>query len=284
MSTQMNESQSNSALQTGAPAADAATKTEAVITQQKDSLLSQAAANNTDWLPEKYKVSKADGSLDFEASARKLGESYKHLEQRFGSGDAPPKTADEYAPKVETEGFSFDEFKKSDEAQSFLKAAHAKGINNDQLSFVLGEYYKQAPQLVAGAKELDAQSAQAELRKEWKTDAEYTAGIQQAIRTFNAYATEEEKSQIDLVGNNPLVIRLLSRIGKELKEDTPAQGQIAIQGDFNSQVAELRDQASKLGEKDPRRKQIMDQINSLYQRKFGNNKHQLGGGANIATA
>lgn len=282
MNTQMNEAQSNSALQASAPAADLTTQPE--VTQQKDSLLSQAAANNTDWLPDKYKVSKTDGSLDVEASARKLGESYKHLEQRFGSGDVPPKTADDYAPKVEAEGFNFNEFKKNDEAQSFLKAAHAKGINNDQLSFVLSEYYKQAPQLVQGAKELDSQSAQAELRKEWKTDAEYTAGIQQAIRTFNAYATEEEKSQIDLVGNNPLVIRLLSRIGKELKEDTPAQGQMAIQGNFDSQVAELRAQAATLDSRDPRRKQIMDQINSLYQRKFGNNKHQLGGGATIATA
>ena len=50
-----------------------------------------------DYIPEKYRTNKEDGTLDLEASSRKVAEAYKQLETRFGSGDVPPKTADEYA-------------------------------------------------------------------------------------------------------------------------------------------------------------------------------------------
>ena len=53
-----------------------------------------------DWIPEKHRVTKEDGTFDLEASARKVAEAHGHLEKRFGSGDLPPKTPEEYAPKV----------------------------------------------------------------------------------------------------------------------------------------------------------------------------------------
>jgi hypothetical protein len=74
----------------------------------------------------------------------------------MGSGDTPPKTADEYAPKVEVEGFKWEEFKADPRMQSFMKSAHAKGITNDQMGFILGEYAQLAPELVNGAAALDS--------------------------------------------------------------------------------------------------------------------------------
>ncbi|BCD83601.1 hypothetical protein PSm6_00080 [Pseudomonas solani] len=112
-------------------------------TEQQGSVLGQGAPQ--DFIPEKYRVTKDDGSLDLEQSSRKLAESYKHLETRMGSGDAPPKSFDEYAPKIEAEGFNWDEFKADEGSQSFLKGAHAKGLTNAQVEFVLGEYLKAAP-------------------------------------------------------------------------------------------------------------------------------------------
>src|SRR5690606_40919240 len=95
----------------------------------------------TDYIPEKLRVMKEDGSLDQEASSRKVAEAYKHLETRFGSGDVPPKTPEEYAVKLEgVEGFNWDEFKVDEGTQSFLKGAHAKGLTNDQVQYVIGEY------------------------------------------------------------------------------------------------------------------------------------------------
>lgn len=118
-----------------------------------------------------------DNKLDVEGSARKLAESYTHLEKRLGSGDAPPKTVEEYAPKVEAEGFNWDEFKADSEMQGFLKSAHAKGITNEQFGFVLGEYMQRALGQVGSAAELDAEAATSALRETWKTDAEFKQNI-----------------------------------------------------------------------------------------------------------
>src|SRR6478736_10297497 len=40
----------------------------------------------TEFIPEKYRVTKDDGTLDIEASARKLAEAHGSLEKRLGSG------------------------------------------------------------------------------------------------------------------------------------------------------------------------------------------------------
>ena len=121
----------------------------------------------TDFIPEKYRTNKEDGSLDLEASSRKVAEAYKHLETRMGSGDAPPKTHEEYALKIEVEGFNWDEFKADESTQSFLKGAHAKGLNNDQVEYVIGEYLKAAPGLIGGAAVLTQQDCTAALKAAW---------------------------------------------------------------------------------------------------------------------
>lgn len=163
------------------------------------SLLSTGAGEQgaDDWLPEKYRVMGDDGKLNVEGSARKLADAYSHLEKRMGSGDTPPKTADEYAPKVEVEGFKWDEFKADPRMQSFMKSAHAKGITNDQMGFILGEYAQLAPELVNGAAELDSEAAATQLREVWKTDAEFKKNVGFAFRAFNSLADEGDKGRMD---------------------------------------------------------------------------------------
>ena len=118
----------------------------AAATEPAPASVLAAGASTTDYIPEKYRTNKEDGTLDLEASSRKVAEAYKHLETRLGSGDVPPKTADEYTVKLEgVEGFDWDEFKADEGTQSFLKGAHAKGLNNDQVQYVIGEYLKAAP-------------------------------------------------------------------------------------------------------------------------------------------
>ena len=242
-----------------------------------------AGGNPNDWLPEKYRVAKADGSIDIEASARKVADAHRHLEQRLGAGDVPPKTPEEYAPKVEGEGFNWDEMKNDPSMQGFLKGAHSKGITNDQLSYILGEYWKTAPELVQGAKKLDDKAAAEELKKEWKTDAEFRQNLGAAFNAFNAFASEADRARIDKIGNNPVVLRLLANIGKEMREDTPANGGGLPEADFNTKVAELRAELEKLPQSDPRRKQIKAELDGLYNRRYGAKAQRLGGGASRAT-
>ncbi len=242
-----------------------------------------AAAAPGDWLQEKYRVVKADGAIDLEASARKVAEAHRHLEQKLGTGDVPPKTPDEYAPKVDAEGFNWDEVKGDESMRGFLKGAHAKGFTNDQLSYVLGEYFKAAQALVQGAQQIDDQAATAELRQEWKTDAEFNQHIGRAFKAFNAFASEADRARIDEIGNNPIVLRLLANIGQEMQEDSPVNGGGIPEGDFNTKAAALRGELEKLPRSDPRRTQLKAELDGLYARRYGAKAQRLGGGASRAT-
>ncbi|TYL43916.1 hypothetical protein [Dickeya sp. ws52] len=222
----------------------------------------------TDWLPEKYRVVGDDGALNLEGSARKLADAYSHLEKRFGSGDAPPKTADEYAPKVEAEGFNWDEFKADPKMQGFLKSAHAKGLTNDQLSFVLGEYAQHAPALVGGATQLDQEAASTALREVWKTDAEFNKNIGLAFRAFNSLAEDGDKGRIDEIGNNPLVIRMLAKVGAEMQEDGPAGGEVNLEE--QQTIRDLMKSEAYMNPKHADHEKVSARVAAFYQKAYGN--------------
>lgn len=235
------------------------------------SLLGTGAAQQpgaTDWLPEKYRVMGEDGTLNIESSARKLADAHTHLEKRLGSGDAPPKTADEYAPKVDAEGFNWDEFKADPKMQGFLKSAHAKGLTNDQLSFVLGEYMQRAPELVGGAAQLDQEAAGTALREVWKTDAEFNKNIGLAYRAFNSLADEADKGRIDEIGNNPMVIRMLAKIGGEMQEDSPAGSDINLEE--QQSIRDLMKSDAYMDSKHADHEKVSARVQAYYAKTYGN--------------
>lgn len=235
------------------------------------SLLSTGAESQpgaTDWIPEKYRVTGEDGKLNMESSARKLAEAHTSLEKRLGGGDVPPKTVEEYAPKVEVEGFNWEEFKADPEMQGFLKSAHAKGITNDQLGFVLGEYMQRAGGLVNGAAELDAEAATTALREVWKTDAEFKQNIGLAYRAFNNLADPADKDKMDEIGNNPMVIRMLAKIGAEMREDTPVGDE--INPEEQQSIRELMKTEAYTNPKHADHERVSAQVKAFYQKSFGN--------------
>ena len=220
-----------------------------------------------DWIPEKYRVVGEDGKLNVEGSARKLADAYTHLEKRMGSGDTPPKTADEYAPKVDVEGFKWDEFKADPRMQSFMKSAHAKGITNDQMGFILGEYAQLAPELVNGAAALDSEAAATQLRETWKTDAEFNKNIGLAFRAFNSLADDSDKGRMDEIGNNPMVIRMLAKIGAEMQEDSPA-GADSNPGEQQT-IRDLMKSPAYMDSKHADHERVSAQVKAYYQKRYG---------------
>lgn len=243
------------------------------------SVLNQGA--QPDFIPEKYRVTKEDGTLDLEQSSRKLAESYTSLEKRMGSGDAPPKSADEYAPKLEVEGFNWEEFKADEGTQSFLKGAHAKGLTNAQVEYVLGEYLKAAPGLVEGGAALSAQEASAALREQWKTDQEMQQNVKASYRAVQAFASEGDglgsfDKLMSKYGNDPDFVAFAANIGKELREDVPvAGGNPTTDADFAVKTSELREQLLKLSVEDPKRKVIQGQLDSLYAARYPSGTSRL---------
>ena len=181
-----------------------------------------AGQQAAEWtLPEKFAVKTESGELDYKASMQKLGESYGELEKRLGSGDAPPASDDDY--KVEgIEGFNFDEFKAIPENKAFIKAAHAKGMTNAQLGFVLGEYNRIIPEVVGNMVRMNADECNSTLQKEWGESA--GANYQAAYRAGAAAGLTQEQMDDPAIGSNPTVVKLLAFYGNQLGEDRPPSG------------------------------------------------------------
>lgn len=236
----------------------------------------------TDWIPEKYRTNKEDGSLDLEASSRKVAEAYKHLETRMGSGDAPPKDAGEYSVKLEgVEGFNWDEFKADESTQSFLKGAHAKGMTNAQVEYVIGEYMKAAPGLISGGAQLSSEDCTAALKGVWADDQSYKSGVQASYRAAEAFASEAGKpgnfqALMSKYGNDPDFIAFTANIGKELAEDTLITNGVVNEGDFEVKTSELRKQLQELAPHDPKRPQVQQKLNDLYAAKYNKQSSRLG--------
>lgn len=234
-------------------------------------LLGQGADTGTDFIPEKFRVNGADGALDVAQSSRKLAEAYGSLEKRFGAGDVPPESADGYAPKLEAEGLDWDEFKADPNTQAFLKGAHAKGLTNAQVEYVLGEYLKAAPGLVGGAVALDQQGATEALRGEWKNDAEFKAGLGSSYRAVQGFAAEGQAlGSMDKLmakfGNDPDFIAFTSRIGREMSED----GQVGAAAVLpEADLESLMKSEAYWNPKHADHSRVQQQVAAHYKRKFG---------------
>lgn len=244
------------------------------------SVLNAGATN--DWIPEKYRTNKEDGSLDLEASSRKVAEAYKHLETRMGSGDAPPKDAGEYAVKLEgVEGFNWDEFKADESTQSFLKGAHAKGMTNAQVEYVIGEYLKAAPGLVEGGAQLSNEDCTTALKGMWADDQTFSTNVKASYRAAEAFASEAGKpgnfqNLMAKYGNDPDFIAFTANIGKELAEDTLITQGVVNEQDFAVKTSELRKQLQELPAHDPKRAGIQQQLDNLYAAKYNKQSSRLG--------
>lgn len=224
----------------------------------------------TEFIPEKYRVNKEDGTFDLEASSRKLAEAYGAAEKRIGGGDIPPKTADEYTVTVPD---AFKESWKPEEDQSFKdfrsKALEA-GMTQKQLDLVMGQYFEIAPKLVAGAGVLDANAATAELKKTWATEADFNRNIRNAFVGTQAIAAKAGL-QVDEImnsplGNDPRFLKLMAAIGPEFSEDRSIGAQqMTTQEDINTiMMSEAYTNA-----KHADHAKVSEKVRKYFERKYG---------------
>lgn len=253
-----------------APAAAAAPATPA----EPSSLLAAGAAPTADqpaeFIPEKHRVMKEDGSLDLDASSRKLADAYGSLEKRFGSSEAPPKDASEYKVTVPDALKEIFDAGKDEGVQGFLAGAHAAGLNQSQVDFVMGKYFEIAPQLAAGAVHLDAKMATEELKKTWATESDFKRNVQNAYTGANIAA---QKAGLDInevmngpLGNSPQFLRLMAALGPEFQEDKAPGGASMVSVEDIDKL--MRSEAYN----DPRHAdhaKVSARVKAHYERKYG---------------
>jgi hypothetical protein len=228
-----------------------------------------------DWLPEKYRVVGEDNKVDVAASTKKLAEGYNELSKRFGSGDVPPKSPEDYKFETLPEGLTLDALQKDEKFGEFIKAAHAKGLTNAQAEFVLNEWFTRAQQMAESQQAATVEAAQEALRQVWKDDDALKANLKHAFKAASAVAQKAGVSIDDIesagLGNNPVFLRIMAAIGPEVGE-TPGGGlpndakSSSGADDINALQAKLIDPKF---DKDPARASWQRKVNDFYARQPG---------------
>ena len=207
-------------------------------------------------IPDKFKVVSEDGSVDYKATVAKMNESYSYLEKKVGTGEVAPKTVDEY--KIERDGFDFEEFKKDESNNSFLKSAHAQGLTNKQLDFILSEYDSRVIDLVSNSSQIDTDTTVQTLQSEWGD--QYQANIFNAVKAARACGITDEQINDPMIGNNVAFIKMASYFGSQMTEDKPINNGTPVSTDIQS----LMRSDAFFNVKHPDHKSVKAQIDSYY--------------------
>lgn len=239
------------------------------------------ATSETDWLPEKFQVKNADGVLDESASARKLAESYKALEQHKGALTNAPATPDDYtieAPKGEDGKPLYDigEFTSDPLFKDLASKAHELGVSNEQMQLFVNRYLELAPELIQANEQLTQQEASSELSKLWTNEQTFNSNIakaQKAVMGFGAEADDVPGSRSRLnqkFGNDPDFLALMANIGAEMKEDK-LPNEVSVSSTLD--VEALMKSEAYWQKNHPDHERVKSQVQNYYQRKHGNIKH-----------
>lgn len=207
-------------------------------------------------IPDKFKVTAEDGSVDYKATVAKMNESYSYLEKKVGTGEVAPKSVDEY--KLEREDFDFEEFKADESNKEFLSEAHKHGITNKQLDFLLSEYDKRAVNLVSNSSQIDTDTTVQTLQSDWGD--KYEANIFNAVKAARACGITDEQINNPLIGNNVAFIKMASYFGSQMTEDKPINNGTPVNVDIQS----LMRSDAFFNVKHPDHKSVKAQIDSYY--------------------
>lgn len=225
-----------------------------------DTVLS--TSNNTTidtTIPDKFKVTAEDGSIDYKSTVAKLTESYSYLEKKVGTGEVAPKSVDEY--NIEREGFSFEEFKADEGNKAFLSEAHKQGITNKQLDFLISEYDKRAVDLVSNNSEIDTDTTVQTLQQEWgdKYEENIFSAVK-AAKAAKACGITDEQIADPKIGNNVAFIKMASYFGSQLNEDKPTN----IGSPVTTDIQSLMRSEAFFDTKHPDNKSVKSQIDAYY--------------------
>ena len=213
-------------------------------------------SSNETAIPDKFKVTAEDGSVDYKATVAKMNESYSYLEKKVGTGEVAPKSVDEY--KLEREDFDFEEFKADESNKEFLTEAHKHGITNKQLDFLLSEYDKRAVDLVSNSSQIDTDTTVQTLQSDWGD--KYEANIFNAVKAARACGITDEQINDPLIGNNVAFIKMAAYFGSQMTEDKPVSNGTPVNVDIQS----LMRSEAFFNPKHPDHKSVKAQIDSYY--------------------
>lgn len=173
------------------------------------------------WIPEKFQVRGADGSMDLAASSQKLAQSYEHAVRRIGKPDGAPESPSAYTVTVPEH---LDIEIPEGTFAPFMERAHAAGLSQAQMDFVMSEYFDALPSFMNDAAAVKLDQAKAELAQVWSDPAEMERNMQYAERAVLAMPPDLQEDIKVRFATDPVFWRFAAHFGKEVGEDRSING------------------------------------------------------------
>lgn len=228
-----------------------------------------AAATPFGAIPEKFRVTKDDGTPDLDASWLKVEEHRAHLERRLGAGDVPPKSADDYkvtVPEAYKDAIKADELAASDRFKDFRTEMHAAGLSQKQFDQVVGKMIDYSVKLQQGQQQLSFNECMTELTTTWPDEAARKAEMASAFRAATAYGDDKVMAKFK---NDPDFIRFAAKVGKELGEDRGAAPGAGGTQSTQAEIEALAGSKAYWDAADPQHAIVKAKVTAFYAQKFG---------------
>ncbi|WP_157272536.1 hypothetical protein [Azonexus hydrophilus] len=197
----------------------------------------QATEDDYSWVPKKFLK---DGKPDLQG----LAKSYSNLEKRLGSRSLASEAIEDYAFESK-HGFQYD----PEVSTAFKSEAQKMGVSPEQYAWMM-EKYEEA----VSTNTVTPEVAEKTLRESWGKN--FDSNLNYARAAWDAFAPSD--MDINEVGNNPAVLKILARVGAELGEDKPTARQAsrptAMTEDQINEIIRSKDYTTNLKKQEQVRK------------------------------
>jgi len=260
--------------------------------QNSNSVLgSSKVGDNQDWrdnLPEELKN---EPTLENYKDVESLAKTVVHQQKMMGNRIPMPKTDEERAELYEKLGRPKDaaeyavdipethqQYFKEESMGEFKNVAHKIGLNNDQVKALVDYQVEQINnELQLQGSGLDVQRTEVEknLKQEWGFD--YDKNLRSAQRALHVYGDDDIKELMNTeMGNHPAVIKMFSRLGKEITEDMAQNTQnnsLSVSPlDAKSEIQQImaNNKHAYFDASNPEHKNAVEHMRQLHEKAFGN--------------
>tara|TARA_R100001086_G_scaffold221738_1_gene139069 strand:+ start:3377 stop:4213 length:837 start_codon:yes stop_codon:yes gene_type:complete len=259
--------------------------------QNSESVLgSGSVGDNRDWresLPEELRN---DPTLQNYKDVESLAKTVVHQQKMIGSRVPLPKTEEEKAELYGKLGRpeepakyevavpeDYQQYFREESMNEFRNVAHKIGLNNEQvqalMDFQINEINQQAQGYDASVVNQKEEVEQA-LKQEWGYD--YDKNVNSALRAVKVYGDEEVQELLQgELGNNPALIKMFARLGKEVTEDMAQNTQnntLAVSAlDAKEEIANIMNNPKHpyFDGRHREHKEAVEKMRQLHEKAFG---------------
>jgi hypothetical protein len=151
--------------------------------------------------------------------------------------------------------------------QGFLKGAHARGMTNAQVQYVVEHALNEfAPDLLQGNAQLNSDECMAELKTVWESDAELNQNLKDASKFFKSLPEEMVETIDKKFGNDPDFIKVAALFGKEMAEDKAPNPDEVLGGES---ISTLETSEAYRNPRHPDHDAVSKKVKLFYESKYG---------------